>query len=178
MEDKSIFYGILIAFVAFIIIAVFALTNRSNSVDLKKLESCQNELQMALKNKNKAFNECKTQFEFARLLTEGMDVSGVENMQLPGIKSISYTEYEVQNYNLTDFLWKPTIHSNSRTAYYILNFTPLCKAVNAGDISSSGCVIAADINGIRNPNEEGKDRFYFIFDGPNYKFILVKNSNE
>lgn len=183
MEKKNI-----LIFVQFIVIAIivicFAVSKTNTAQDINKnnntnyeskLEKCYEKLQFAMEKSKKEFESCKTQYEFARLWVFGMHVATVENMVIPEATTVTYSERELEDYNIPEeYYFKPAVHTLDKTSYYLLKFEPKCPSTNLSDPYKSSCIITIDVNGLNNPNKKDVDRFDYIFDGTDYKLISIK----
>lgn len=183
MEKKNLIIMVQSIFIAIIIIC-FIISKITVSADKKeaenknfneKLEKCVENLNFTMEKSKDIFLECKTQYEFARLWVFGMKVAKVENMVIPETTTVSYSERELQDYNIPkEYYFKPAVHTLDKSAFYLLKFEPKCPKVDLENPYESSCIITIDVNGLKKPNKKDTDRFDYIFDGPNYKIISVK----
>lgn len=119
------------------------------------------------------------------LYSSAQKLAKLINSQLPIMESYylesqynPYNEFaktEIYQFNLNDFVNKPTLVTYDGILMSVIKFKEGCKYTNKTFIGKSDCLIEVDINHYNKPNQIGQDRTLLAIDGKRNKIIADKN---
>ena len=135
------------------------------------------ELNMALSLEFSTYKDCSysSAEKLAKFIYTQLPIMDTFYLKTRYTTNNEFSKNEIYQFNLKDFVDKPTLLTYDGILMSIIKFKEGCNYVNKAFLGKSDCLIEVDANNYNKPNQIGQDRTLFAIDGKNNKIIADRN---